>query len=716
MLDLQSGPMFEALVQWHLQYPERNPHLPSDEAGLRAALKERQKMLADSIRQGGVKKAGSLAYVRVWRELPVSLMVEGEWIDMIVRDPLQHYRVALEQQIRQLALWRTVIDDLLPRYGSYNEETGRMEFPLGKRELGMTDVPGLVDMLRGEVAKTVHSSKHVDSVSTAFNQLLDNYHRTDGSGWMADFFVEWDSTILGKLVNVADTALTTSILTLAPLYDFARWLTAVPGTGVRGVKGMLTATREILLHPRQFDAEYRAMGVLQSVFTDWTIHADSWFTDVFQKGVKNVGMALGRFTERRSQFIIARMHDAWLKAINDGKKGLIPRDAEYMRKMLKLTDNDIGEIARGEMSPSVRSKALQNAVNTLAGLPEFAWNKGRVQNCRWGRFFFRFISVLNANVRTTAALLEGTTSNIRVAMDGSQSKATRQAAAETVIRFGGKLLMFVAAIAGNGFLQQYLRRAVLGRPLTDVEDPESWHGKLAEAMLEGGIFGPFYRIFEAAKYSNWNLFETGTRLSWPLSVMADLGMAMIGTGQYTQAPWSERLKRLGLRYSPAGKAIYNWLGRIEAPMREDYYTTRSLVRVWLKKRGEEPSGGRAEGRNPLYYALFEAIRDDNPQDIKTALADVKQWARTVKRWPSEQARRNLQSSLDARRPINLRPERRKVFLEGLSQEDRELVIAVDELYMVYRNRITRRPGVPIRPAKAMKPKRPQRGGDWYNAE
>jgi len=644
------------------------------------------------------------------------LKVDGKWVDIIARDPSQHFRVALEQQVRQIALWQTAITWLLPRYGTQNPKTGQLEYPMGQHDLGITDVPGLLDRLRADVVKGATKARRANQVRASFNRLIDNYHRTEAAGWMEEFFVDWDASPAGKLVSVADNAATTSILTLAPAYDLVRWLTAVPGTGVTGVRGMLSSVVEMLLHPRKFDAEYRALGVVQSEYTDWTLHADSVFMDVARKGVRNVGLALGRFTERRSQFTIARMHDAWLTALNDRAKAIRVSDEEYLKQILRLTDADISAIGAGKMTPALRSKALQNAVNSLAGLPEFAWNKGRAQNSPWGRFFFRFMSVVNANVRVSAALTDGVRTNIQTALDSTKSMSTRRQAAGAVVSLGFKLLGFVAALAGNGFVQKYIRRALLGRPILDAEDSDSWIGQLWEAILEGGTFGPFYRVFEAAKYSNWNLYEVGARLSWPLSVAADLGMAFIGAGQYRESPWADRLKQLGVRYLPVYKAAHNWVGRVEAPTREDYYRVHGLVRKWLKDRGEEPQYGTAEARNLRYYRLFEAIRDDDPDAIAEALAAVKNWAKNEQKWESEQARRNLQSSLNARRPINLKPERKQEFLAGLSEPDRILAESEDRRYSAYVTRLTQRPGVPIRAERPQRPQGPTRGGDWYAAD
>lgn len=714
MLAARSGPLFEALIDWHLAHPDRNPHLPTVREDLLAVLTNDAQKAANVVVEGGVQKSGSLAYVRTWKEIPTTLMVKGRAVDIMIRNPLEHFRAAMEQQTRQISLWKSAMDDLLPRYGKLNEETGTYEFPLGDPKLGITDVSGLMSRLRADAIKEAgpHAGRLVEN---SFNRLVDNYHRTSSRGWREDYFVDFDATGTGKLVSTLDTTVTTNILMLSPLYDVVRFLTALPGTKGRGVAGYLSGLKDMLLHPRQFDAEYHALGAIEPMYADWTVHADSLFTDLARKNYRNAGMAIGRFTERRSQFLLARMHDRWITRLNELGKGIKPADADYMHYQLKLTRPEIKAIGEGRMTTALRSKVLQNAVNALAGLPEFAWNKGRVQNSPMGKFMFRFISVLGANVRASLNYTDAMRSNLRLAFNDSVGLAERRTAAKLVLSNGAKLLTFVAALGGNGIFQKYARRAVTGRPLVDAQDPETWYGKVTEALCEGGVFGPVYRLFEAAKYSDWNLYEVGTRIAWPLSVLADFGMALIGAGQYQNSPWVERLKALNLRYDPLYKAINGLYSKQTTPTRNDYYSARSMVRAWRKKQGEDTSYGTKEARNLRYYKLFEAIRDDDPDAVRQALADVKAWAKE-QGWDAEQARRNLASSLSSRRPINLKPERRRAFLNHLSAKDRALVLAVERLYDVYYQRITRRPGVPVRPVRPVRPKRPTKGGDWYAAD
>lgn len=688
-----SHPLWQSFLEWGQRYPERNPDLDfADPEHLR-------KQLEGARQTGTTRKAGSLEFVRIFKELPVALQdANGNWVNIQLRDPREHFLAAVENQSRRIAFWTTATDMLLPRYGTYDEETDRVTFQKLGSHPDLVDVDGLIDRLRKDVVSSM--PQETAQAESIFNRLMDNYQRTHFGGYMEEYLVTLGSSKLAKLATAVDRSVTANVLMLAPLWDA---FNPIRGAAVVGWQNMLegyaSALADMAANPQQFAAEYQAMGAVIDGHTEWAVHKDEWFSDIFIRNIPQALTTIGRWTEIRSQFIISRMYDLWVQKLAS-RKHLSRHDARLLKRHLRLTDEQVAEISRGELSEPTRAKIVQNAVNTIAGLTEARHRKGAIQNHPLGRFAFRFLSVVNAVTRAGVRHVGDLALDIREATDPTLSAIERQDAARAAIRSGWSLLSFVAAIAGSGFLQRYLRRAATGRPLLDPEDPESWAGLLAESLAEGGIFGPFYRIMEAGKYSNGNLYELPSRLIFPLAVAAEVGSALLGVGRYDGSPWSRRLSDLGVQFTPLWKAARNWVAKVQHPSRETYYTVKKQVRKFNESRGITPR--YADGaQNPYYRTIFEAVRDGNEAALDDAIATYATWAKE-QGLDEDTTRTRLRSSLMARRPINLNEDAAKQFLESLSDEDKKTALAENERYTLLMNRLTRKPG--------------KGSVDWYESE
>ena len=182
-------------------------------------------------------------------------------------------------------------------------------------------------------------------------------------------------------------------------------------------------------------------------------------------------------------------------------------------------------------------------------------------------------------------------------------------------------------------------------------------------------------------------------------------------GKYAGSPWDQRLKRYGLKLSPAGQSLNNWIDRAVYPSREEYGKVRSLVRAFNLEEGLKPEGGTGK-RDPRYYRIFEAIRDRDPEALKIALDSYKRWAQE-EGLDEEQARRNLQSSLNSRRPMNLNPDRMKKFLDKLDPITRLMAEQSDKQYRDMVWDATSRPGELKKLPKLPRLPRLKKGGSWY---
>jgi len=713
----QTGPVWDAYIEWVEQHPELNPRThkaaEAESVSIRELLTKRMETQAETERVGERKRTGALNFVRVMEAVPQVVVVNGKPVEFTRRKPLNHFRTTTRQQVRELILRRMIQDNLTVRYGEYDEETGKSSYPM-KAHPEITDIDGLLDRLRNETIR--RSRRSPGRSARLFNRLIVNYNNIpDTSGPFDDFFMPASGkpSAIRSTIRGAYNAVATSMLNLSPLWDALHWTVATAITGKRGFTGFLKGLHQMVTSPKQFDAAYRAMGAVHTeLYTDYTLHRDSFLSDLLIKDVRAAGMIVGRFTERRAQYLAARQFDAYVEALNT-QTGLGRHDRQILRRICKLNDNQILEVARGEMSPQTRVAAIQNGTAAVQGLTESAINKGWIQNNPVARVMLPFLSVITATTRLTRNVVSGLVDDIRDATDRSQPQNIRAQAAVSAAQTGLTLMALAVAFTGKGAVSRYLRRALKREPMVDPEDPENWATLLAECMVEGGVFGPFYRLFESVKYSDGNLYEAATKLIFPAGVLCDVGSALTGMGHYEGTPWARRLQSLAARYSPLYKVIRNQWTSLVYPSRGRYNRARKHVRAWQVSQGEDPyRGGRGAPTNYHYYRVFETIRDGNYDDIDEALAAYKTWAKEQGR-TGEKARTGLRSSLRSRQPINLAAKRQKAFLKSLKPELRRELQAENKRYNAIVDRITRKPGVLPRPPSPPSPPKPTSGGSWY---
>ena len=230
------------------------------------------------------------------------------------------------------------------------------------------------------------------------------------------------------------------------------------------------------------------------------------------------------------------------------------------------------------------------------------------------------------------------------------------------------------------------------------------------------MFGPYYRIIEASKYSGGDPERFAVNLVPRIAIMLEFVTAVWGVGKYEGSEWTERLERAGLRFSPAGRTVRNWYDRFVYPQREEYRQVRRQVLRFNEERGVKPRYGTG-GRNPHYYHIFEAVRDHDRAALEVSLNNYKEWAK-AQNLSSEEARTRLQSSLQSRRPINLSEKNKKAFFQTLDPFKHAMAERAARDYEELLKEAIQRPGVRPRPPRPKQPKQPRRpgtGGDWYGS-
>lgn len=701
-IDNQAGPVFDALLAHHEAYPERNPDLP-------ITAEELKKVLHGVQQSGKTKQTGSLEHTRVFKELPQAVNVKGKWVPIMECRPVNHFMASNESQWRRIAFWDVVQDRLLGpgryQFGEYNEETGEYELshPDNKE---LTDVDGLVDRLRTVLVKEEATRKHgrPEGIKRTFKRVLDNYFRQFQGGVMEEVFMGGDHhNRIVQGIGIVDRNQMSSILSFSGLWDL---LQSTVSTHIVGVQNLLEAHAKVLLDPKKYAAEYQAIGAVMLRHHDYMLRKTrrELTGGVLERGVPQVLMTGAEISEKWAQTVTATAYDIWSERINGNLKD---RQARELRIDLRLTDAEILEVAQGKMSDATKAKIIQNGVKTTNFLAEDPMHRGVLQNNGLLRRMVPFTSVVSGSWRAADRIVAHIKEDV-----GRIKRGDKEATKDLIKNLGG-MLTFIVGCYGRGFVQNMLRRLITGRPLLRPEEEDDWAGTLLESLGEGAIFGPYWRLFEAAKYSGGDPSRMAVNMLPRVAIWLETLSALGGWGKYEGTAWGKRMARRGYEISPAARSVRGWHDRLVHPGRVEYQEVRSRVRLFLEEEGEVPKRGYGP-TNRYYYAVFEAVRDQNDVALEKAIAGYKEWAKTEGR-TSEEARTALRSALHARRPMNLREERIKKFLAGLTEAQRTMAEQQQREYMTWIDRATGQPGRRKRKIKKKRQKK-QRGGDWYGTD
>lgn len=690
----QVGDVFEALLAWHQEHSDRNPDLPLTAEELKKVLRGEQK-------SGKTKQAGSLEYTRVFKELPTALKVNDKWVPILECRPVNHFMSSNESQWRRIAFWQVAQDRLLGpgryQFGEYNDETGEYELPHPDNP-ELTDVDGLVDQLRTILVNEEASRKHghPERVKRTFKRVLDNYFRQFQGGVMEEVFLGGDhhNRIL-QGIQIIDRNQMSSMLSFSGLWDLMQ---STASTHIVGIKNLLEAHAKVLSNPKKYAAEYQAIGAVMLRHNDFMLRKTQreLTGGLLERGTAQVMMVGAEIAEKYAQTVTATAYDIWADRINGDLKD---RQARELRIDLRLTDAEILEVARGEMSDATKAKIIQNGVKNTNYLAEDPMHRGLLQNNGLLRRMVPFTSVMSGSFRAADRIVAHLKEDV-----GRIKRGDKEATLDLIRNMGG-MLTFIVGCYGRGFVQNMLRRLITGRPLIRPEEEDDWAGTMFESLGEGAVFGPYWRLFEAAKYSGGDPHRMAINMLPRVSIWLDTISALSGLGKYENTSWGRRMAKRGYEISPAARTLKNWYSNLMYPGRAGYEETRQRMRLFTEEQKKDPITQHA-------YAIFEAVRDQDNLALDEAVKSYKEWAKSTGR-SSEEARTALRSALYARRPINLSAARLKEFLAGLTELQREQAEQQQREYTSWMDRVTRRPGAKRKRKTRTKRKKKQQGGDWY---
>jgi len=668
-------PLWGVLLEWHQTHPERNPNLPTDPDQLRETLKR-------AATSANTQKVGALEFVRVWEELPVALKNPrtGQWVDIQQAHPVTHHEINMQRESQRAAMYR-VGNDMLFHYG----EGFRL------KELDTVDLDMAVDRMRldvgrGATAANRNAAQHVGLFDVSLHAL----EHSERQGMTDDLFgtSERQPWYL-KMFNVPVNVLWASAISLSSIWDIGN---PAKTTGIVNwggwLKGEAAAWKQIFQHPLGIltgkatkYAEYNALGAFSESYHDWTITRDD-ILNQFNKFTHNVGGTLLRASERTSQFRIARIADIWAQDRNT-RRNLTPGDAEIMRTYGRLTEAQIAEISRGEMSERTRAVFIQAIVAQIAAFSEAPMQKGALQRHPFWRWAIRGIQVPTATLRQSlnigAEIRDGL-----LAWKNNESGPKADAAKKQFFSALLRMANLTVVIGGMlGFGGMALRRVIKRRPIFQPDDPDTWYGWAALLLMEGGMFGPVGQLCNAAEYSAPDLRNMTYNLMFPVAVGFDMLTTAIGifdpdsrfARDHPSTPALERMRRESRRFGGLIKVISDRLEALDAPHTDTFYRVRRWAQEWQKAQGVPYTGlSRFEARRKRIYPydqLHRAVRDGNDAAIDESVQLYADYARK-QGWDADEAGKRIKGSLRAKQPILLRADYRKTFLDSLSADRRAI--------------------------------------------
>lgn len=685
ILQLQEGhPGWEALVDWLKAHPDRNPNLPTNAT----ELKETLRRITESAK---TKRVGALEYIRLFEELPIALKVNGKWLDIQQRDPMAHHETNMMRESQRAAMYR-VANKMFQHFGK--------DFQIGS--LGTIDLDKAIDRVRREVGNAAgaagkNASRHV----ALFDAALKALEHSDQASMMRDLFGDshTKSRLWGWLslpINVAWA----NAISLSSIWDLGNAAKTIGIVNWGGwLKGEASAWKDIIRNPRKFGAEYETLGAFSDSYHDWTYHRDN-IVDLLSANITNIGGLILRASERVSQFRIARIADKWIQGLNR-QAGISSEQEDILRRHMRMTDEQIDEIRRGEISDRTRANAIRVLVDVVAAFGEAPHRKGALQRNRTLRWLIRGTQVPAATLRQGLNMAGDFRDGFRAykeANTAEERKAGMKQFAKAFMRTGS----FVVTVAGfMGLGNMMLRRLIKRQPVFQPDDPESWWAWSALLLAEGGMFGPLGQLLDAAEYSEPDLRTYAYHAMFPVAVGLDM-ITFIGSVIHPEADWARdhpttpfwtRFRRDFIRYAPAYKALERWLTAMDAPSRDTFFQVRRWGKEWQQKAGLPFKGlSRLEARRKRifqYHEVWEAIRDGNDSRLNEALTGYIDYAKR-QGWEEDDARKRIDQSLAAKQPVLLNKENKEKFLAALPPDRRGIVQNELVRYELARQEVRRR--------------------------
>ena len=652
------GEFLEALIKWGKAHPEKNPEVNWD------SFEKRTKSLTGPTASGKVPKTGALEMVRSIPELPEYLSIKGKMQPVIEPDILKRSHISIAKQTRKLALWEHAQKNLLKRFGKFDPKTNRFRVD-PKETLGIEDVDSLIDNMRATVAK---SSSNPDAMNKTFDIALDSYNQIRQGGLLEEVFnLGTEPKTAGtKILTAANNNVNAILLMLQPIYDIVQMSGAVQAVGFKNVT---KAALDVLRHPIESPAEYKAAGAIIDGHTDWSV---SSAYDLVGKVIPQIVSAPGLYSEKMSQSIVARAADKFADTIDS--RNVTPTDRNTLKSFFRLSEAEINQIAKEGMTPDIRSRMRREFVAAITPLGELPLRRGVIRQNRLARLFVPFTSFLEQNAKLwgrTARFTLGELKSDQPDMEKLGSIAT-------------SLLAFVGGAAGRGFVQNSIRRTIMGK---DILDPEvdGFEELFARSLLDAGFFSWAGQLYEAAEYAHGDPYRFTSNLAPRLSIVTEMASMIAGLGPYSETPFGKRVGKATLRFNPAVRVIDNWIRKSMFPSTKDYDNTRSFVRKYQKRFDKQPAWGMF-ARNSIYDDVFDKLVKGDHRNLSDSIREYGLAAAEQGKTDTV-AKRNLRMALMARRPIPLADDEMGDFWSVLTPDQRTLAAKTNQRYMEWVNSI-----------------------------
>jgi len=456
--------------------------------------------------------------------------------------------------------------------------------------------------------------------------------------------------------NVAQTAsLVPAFAGAANYFEALRSYMANPEQSVSTIAGLGALKYDVL-------ARTQEPGYAADAWGRWLQQGLAKITGLSQLDIQNNAVAGGSFR---------LMAESW------NKNGVGKSDLGTV-KLLRLTDQEVLQMNKGQMDRALLSKIVQNGVNATQFRGEGSWRKGITENSPIARILFAYSSYTNGMARTAGALMREWSSL-------AQSKDPIQA-------FGTlkRTVAVLAGTAGAGMASIILRQALKGQFTQQVgKVDQTTLEKAGAGLYEAGVFGATQRFLEPFS-ADKGVFERGMIGLMPQVTAVGRLMAAVmgGYGKFGRFGPVTRIWEAAKEDTPGLRGASNWFESQAWPDKAQYDSAMATMRKYKEQVAPEQLADIGEHElNPDYYPSALALaRNDQQELVEKAQEFYARIPRIIQNKPElgtsvQTVMQGYRASLVQRAPLNLQDLGQLQFLAKLSPTRREQLLELHQRYM-----------------------------------
>ena len=672
MFELKSGEVWDAFVGWLQANPDLNPDLPTNPAELRAKLLS-EEGLAQRGKPGNVRQDHSLTHLRVFRAMPDSLVTASGRRVWLTDPSLSHSVVkSIDSQARTVAL--------IEEMGNLVRESRPFEPPRFDPERGFP-LDEAVDRWRRHVAETSPGrGQPGDPVLVAFNDVLDAYTNPAVPGIAGELgFLDVRGPV-AKSTSALVRNIKAGLVALSPLYDIVVLGTAVNRLGVRDL-GLAIA--DVVRNPKHNYQMMRYLDAVHEAGVEFTLRRGDMTFDLLGRVLPEIQLAPAKASETITQTILARATQRMLQRMNGQPVDLFTRD--LLKSEFRMTDAEVDALQAGALPDAAIRRAIRAGVAVGQPLAEQGTRRGKIQRNSLLRSVFVFASYWSGVSRAQGRAAARVGRSMQRLVSSPGDREAQKFLARALLSF----LLFQTVVAGQGFVNKYLRRAVTRQPLRQANDPQTWAGTVVDLWFEGGLLGISRWFSDLYEYGGSSAQALTASLMPTVTMTMEMVTALVGWGKYEGVGFFDRVGEVATDTNKIVQTIKRNLDAIAYPAEIEHRWTRNEARRFLAERDKDlPPALRRLGRKafdrprnePSRKAVTALTRDADPTEIKRRVDEYFEFTASAN-MSRDEALKRIRASALRNRPLAVPEQLRDDYLKWLDPAARARVLQADKQYL-----------------------------------